>query len=341
MFILIQTIALIQGLFLLFLLFKKRDSYEKTPFILLFCCILSVISYILGDDDNNLFVEGADWFLFDTSLFITLLLLFSIYIKTGKEKFKNLYYLLLIPNLIYFGIEALETRIEENQIIELIEFCVELTFTIYLVLIFLLALKNQSKRWLAFFIIPIFFLFLIARINEIAGIFNYTEPFAIDSRYYDSGIHLTVAFLFYFMVYKLVVNKEEILPLLKVAKYTNSSLSKKQILDFQNQLKKAMEQEKLYLNRNLSIDIVAHNANISKQHISEVLNVHMNTNFQDFINSYRVKAFIHSVKNNEYKNYTILAVANEVGFNSKSTFNAVFKKFKGVTPTEFKKSLSM
>ena len=65
----------------------------------------------------------------------------------------------------------------------------------------------------------------------------------------------------------------------------------------------------------------------------------MNTNFQDFINEYRVEEFINRLKNDQNNHFTLLGIATDVGFNSKSTFNAIFKKFKGLTPTQFKKNL--
>ena len=76
-----------------------------------------------------------------------------------------------------------------------------------------------------------------------------------------------------------------------------------------------------------------------RQHISEVLNVHMNVSFQDFINEYRVNAFINCLQKEQYAHYTLFGIANEVGFNSKSSFNTTFKKIKGLTPSEFKKTL--
>ena len=66
----------------------------------------------------------------------------------------------------------------------------------------------------------------------------------------------------------------------------------------------------------------------------------MNTSFQDFINQYRVEEFINRLENDQNDHFTLLAIATEVGFNSKSSFNATFKKFKGLTPTEYKKRLS-
>ncbi|MCA1967435.1 MAG: helix-turn-helix domain-containing protein [Flavobacterium sp.] len=100
-----------------------------------------------------------------------------------------------------------------------------------------------------------------------------------------------------------------------------------------------MKIDKLYLNGKLSIQDVSEKLNIPKHYISEVLNEHMKTNFQDFINEYRVEEFIKRLKNDQNNQFTLLGIAIDVGFNSKSSFNAIFKKFKGLTPTEFKKNL--
>jgi AraC-like DNA-binding protein len=57
----------------------------------------------------------------------------------------------------------------------------------------------------------------------------------------------------------------------------------------------------------------------------------MDTNFQDFINKYRVEEFIERLKNDQNNHFTLLGIATDVGFNSKSSFNAIFKKYKGLT----------
>ena len=100
-----------------------------------------------------------------------------------------------------------------------------------------------------------------------------------------------------------------------------------------------MEKEKLYIKAKLSVHDVANKLQVPRQHISEVLNVHMNVSFQDFINEYRVNAFINCLQKEQYAHYTLFGIANEVGFNSKSSFNTTFKKIKGLTPSEFKKTL--
>jgi len=65
----------------------------------------------------------------------------------------------------------------------------------------------------------------------------------------------------------------------------------------------------------------------------------MDVSFQDFINKYRVEEFIYRLRNGENDHFTLLGIANQVGFNSKSSFNATFKKFKGLTPTDYRKKL--
>ena len=81
----LQIIALLQGLFVLSVLFINRKDYKKTTFWLLFGSLLSVLLYISGDDENNLFVQDADWFLFDSSLFVTFLFLFFRYYKNSLK----------------------------------------------------------------------------------------------------------------------------------------------------------------------------------------------------------------------------------------------------------------
>jgi AraC-like DNA-binding protein len=151
---------------------------------------------------------------------------------------------------------------------------------------------------------------------------------------------LVVAFLFYFIAFKLLSKSKEILPKTETSKYKNSNLNPKLIAKYKTDLISSMEKDKLYLNGKLSIHDVSEKLNIPRQYISEVLNEHMDISFQDFINQYRVEEFIIRLKNDQNDHFTLLGIATDVGFNSKSSFNATFKKHKGLTPTEFKKTLS-
>jgi AraC-like DNA-binding protein len=63
----------------------------------------------------------------------------------------------------------------------------------------------------------------------------------------------------------------------------------------------------------------------------------MKKNFYDLVNGYRVEEAKRLLLDPKNTNYTILSVGFEAGFNSKTTFNTVFKKFTGLTPTDFRK----
>lgn len=336
----IQIIALLQGLFVITLLFIKRKDFKKITFWLLFGTLISIIVYIVGDDKNNLFVKNIDWFLFDNTLFVTFLFLFFRYYKSRNEIFLKYDYLFFVPNIVYLILELIEINLQqENLIVEIFEVFTELTFVVYLIIILYLILTNKKKIWIVYFIFPIVFLFVFSFINDILKIVGLSELSFFNDQNFNSYLLLIVAFLFYFVAFKLFNNAKEILPITEISKYKNSKLNEQIINKYKSDLIYSMEKDKLYLNGKLSIQDVSEKLNIPRQYISEVLNEHMNTNFQDFINEYRVEEFIKRLKNDQNNQFTLLGIATDVGFNSKSSFNAIFKKFKGLTPTQFKKNL--
>lgn len=337
----IQIIALIQGIFVLFVLFINRKDYKKTTFWLLFGSLISVLLYILGDDNNNLFFENTDWFLFDNTLFVSFLFLFFKYYKSEREKFIKSDYLFFLPNLFYLILEIIEIRSpKENLAIEILEVILQLTFVTYLGLILYSVFTDKRRIWTTYFVIPIVILFVFSCINDILKIIGLEELSFYSNQNFNSYLLLIVAFLFYFISFKLLSKNKYILPKNEISKYKNSNLNKKGIEQYKSDLINSMEKDKLYLNGKLSIQDVSDKLNIPKQYISEVLNEHMHTNFQDFINEYRVEEFIKRLKNDQNNQFTLLGIATEVGFNSKSSFNAIFKKIKGLTPTQFKNNLA-
>lgn len=100
-----------------------------------------------------------------------------------------------------------------------------------------------------------------------------------------------------------------------------------------------LEKEKLYLDADLSLDILSGKLGISKSYLSALINQTTNKNFYHFVNSYRIEHLISLFKNQKDKEFTILSLAFESGFNSKSTFQSFFKKNTGKTPTQYIKEL--
>lgn len=120
-------------------------------------------------------------------------------------------------------------------------------------------------------------------------------------------------------------------------KYERSGLSDKAAQRYQQKLQQYMEHEKPYLDPELTITDVADALNVSRHHITQVINEKLNKNFFTWINEYRVHEVKQRLLENKLAHLTIVAIAYDCGFNSKSAFNSIFKKATGQTPSEFRR----
>ncbi|MFZ6011969.1 MAG: helix-turn-helix domain-containing protein [Bacteroidota bacterium] len=105
-----------------------------------------------------------------------------------------------------------------------------------------------------------------------------------------------------------------------------------------NTLDAAMKGKKSFKDPHLTLNDLSEIVNIKPHLLSRVINECYHQNFRDFVNKYRVEEFIELVRQGAYKRFTFLALANEVGFNSKSTFNTAFKKIMQQSPRDFFKT---
>jgi AraC-like DNA-binding protein len=103
-------------------------------------------------------------------------------------------------------------------------------------------------------------------------------------------------------------------------------------------LTKAMNDEKIYLNPNLTVAIMAQHTGFAPKIISAVLNQHLQKGFNEFVNGFRVTAFKKKILLPETNNLTIAGIALECGFSSQATFQRIFKEITGQSPTEFRKT---
>ena len=101
-------------------------------------------------------------------------------------------------------------------------------------------------------------------------------------------------------------------------------------------LRKAMLIDQLYLNPNLNLRILSENLKLPAKEISAALNQGLGKNFYYFVNEYRVKEAQRRLINSEFEHLSILGIAFDSGFNSKATFNRIFKELSGLSPKEFK-----
>lgn len=101
-----------------------------------------------------------------------------------------------------------------------------------------------------------------------------------------------------------------------------------------------METKKPYLDPELTLSTLAKDLSISRSNLSQLINDGIGDNFYDFVNKYRVEEVKRLMTDPEVENFNMLGLALEAGFKSKSTFNLIFKRFTGLTPTEYRKNIS-
>lgn len=124
-------------------------------------------------------------------------------------------------------------------------------------------------------------------------------------------------------------------------KYQKSTLSREQSNSILRKLLELMESEKPYLDSKVKISTLALRLSISPNLLSQVINQELNKNYFEFINEYRISEAIRRLGDPKYSNLSILGIAMEVGFTNKNTFNRLFKKSTGLTPSQFLRSQSI
>lgn len=129
--------------------------------------------------------------------------------------------------------------------------------------------------------------------------------------------------------------KEDSAPL---DKYRTSSLTPRVLEALALQLDTIMIKEKPYLDSQFRLADLSTSSGIPIHQLSQVINEEMHTNFNDWINSYRIEEAKSRLVDPAFQHYSILAIALDCGFQHKSTFNRAFKKVTGKTPSAYIKA---
>lgn len=123
------------------------------------------------------------------------------------------------------------------------------------------------------------------------------------------------------------------------AKYNNSSLNPLYVEECLKRLTYLMEVEKVYRDETISLQSLSEKLSISPHHLSRILNENVNKNFSAFVNTYRIEEVKKRLNDPGHSKQKILAIAVEVGFNTKVAFNSAFKKYTGMTPSQYRRKL--
>jgi AraC-like DNA-binding protein len=119
------------------------------------------------------------------------------------------------------------------------------------------------------------------------------------------------------------------------SRYVKSGLSDSSADGILTRLRELMELKKPYLDGDLTLGKLAEMLSISPHNLSEAMNTRLNQSFYDYVNSYRVSQVKRRLQGGDAEQYSFLAIAYDSGFTSKSSFNTIFKKQTGMTPSQF------
>ncbi len=137
------------------------------------------------------------------------------------------------------------------------------------------------------------------------------------------------------LIRKITASDEEVVQGITAKKYKKAGITMQQAKAVQQKLKAVMTNEKPYLNPTLTLSDLSEMVGVSNNQLSQILNEYVGKNFYDHVNAFRLQHFLDLKESPTSKHYTILGLAYECGFNSKTTFNTFFKKTMGKTPSEY------
>ncbi len=356
--IIVIIIGLLQGVFLLINLTRKRRNNDPNSFLLVLILtflIVLVHKYLV----TTTWVIEHIFFFYAT--FSTPLLIgpsFYLYIKSvliNTYKFKVYDILHLIPFVgfvIYFIVRIL---IGDNPatvlymsgdmplyvtILGSVKAIHVISYSIITYLYYLKHRKSQSAQninkdlrlWLGITVHVFISVFVIGVISFLLGHFDLSFSSYLDD-FPELSLVIVIYALSYFAIQHPIVFDFK-------PKYQGSTLSDKGTDLLHGQLSEVMDTEKPYLDSKLRLDTLAEMLKTSPNNLSRVINQKEGRNFQDYLNSYRVEALKTSLLNNSKQHLNILALGFEAGFSSKTVMNRIFKNATGLTPSEYQKKYS-
>lgn len=107
-----------------------------------------------------------------------------------------------------------------------------------------------------------------------------------------------------------------------------------------DKIKSQIQNQELFTNRNLNLRTLAVSLGVKEKELSRLINECGKVNFYQFINDFRIRKFKQLIQSSKAHYFTLLGLATEAGFSSKSTFYTAFKKLEGMTPKEYEKSIN-
>jgi AraC-like DNA-binding protein len=193
-------------------------------------------------------------------------------------------------------------------------------------------------------------LYAIFAVGVIAFVFFTISTFFINLSYAQDWISYLIlgVLVYYISIYGYYTDKPDKLHF----EETNTTIEEKPLEKAQAQdtaeldawrakIENYMLEHQPYLNPELTLSELSKALSTNTSHLSKVINEGFEQNFNDFINAHRIKEFVERIRKGQHKTETLLSVAYDCGFNSKTTFNRAFKKMHAQTPVEYIRSKNL
>ncbi|MBP2831645.1 AraC family transcriptional regulator [Aquimarina sp. U1-2] len=199
-----------------------------------------------------------------------------------------------------------------------------------------LSFNSNSIKYIqvTLFCLSMYMLFWLLGIFEVFDIIRWIErPLIYDICCLIFGIQIYIV-SFYNLKYPEIFKIPYFSTTKNVLKKKNK-LDEEEIHKIKNLLYSFFEEDKGYRRADLSLSILADTINTSTNKLSWVLNNSYKKTFYELVNEYRIADFSRKIKDNKHIEFTVISLAYDVGFNSKSTFYKAFKEIAKMTPTEY------
>jgi len=345
--------GIIQGLvFGAIVLGNKKYRWPATLLLAAFIVSFSLDNLQYLVEDIGLITEEdlyAVWFLPFELLSGPLFLLYGLYVIAPDRRWKPTDKLFFLP----FAFALLATTAHKiiyacvpidpdlffdvEEVLEFVSLAIDLSVLFYLSFrVYLLGsnhdVPNPQLRWFKIILVSLLTVSFIWVCITIADYFYNTEYWYL--------LYICMSIIVYWMghigIYKFGVEQER----KKIRDYsieiTSHLTLEKQKNEHIAALEKLLVGERRFLDPSITLDKLAGELNLSKSHLSRIINTELHMGFPDYLNALRVEEAKLHLRNPEFANYTLVAIGLEAGFNSKTTFNTAFKKATAMTPSEYR-----
>ncbi len=341
LFLFVQSLIIIEYVFYWSKLYVEYPFFNNIsfPLLLLFGPLLYLyIAFVFAEN-----VKNRHYFKHFIPFFAVLLLMMPYYFGSADLKlyhYKEIKYLIDIDYIPYFimvqmgfyAVLIFKKLIQQSRVGYINNWLMLLNslFSLY-ILCYIFYYFASNQAWYS--LKTDYFVSVSSCVSILSIIY-----FSIGKKHIFNGLTIkdSVAYLPKSVFEKTAVAEND-LDNAPFVKYKNSGLTENARNKVAEALNDLMQREKLYRDTDLKLETLAQKLGVERHYVSQVINQHFGVNFFEYINLLRIEEAKTLLLTTDAATLNIIEIAYQVGYNTKNTFNAAFRRIVGVTPTEFRK----